>query len=147
MKDINILFGNIINDASRNYQSTIQQNGDCYVDRPKKLPRNLPCPCGSGKKYKKCCFIKGIYENITIEEKQINPDILHTFDHISGVSFDVALSPGQDNKYEAYRYNADGTGDYEPLDIHYKYPPTLKEVMEDLEDDIKELDNGITTST
>lgn len=23
-----------------------------------KTPRNQPCPCGSGKKYKKCCLIK-----------------------------------------------------------------------------------------
>lgn len=25
----------------------------------KKLPRNAPCPCGSGKKYKHCCYGKG----------------------------------------------------------------------------------------
>jgi uncharacterized protein YecA (UPF0149 family) len=24
----------------------------------KKIPRNDPCPCGSGKKYKKCCWLK-----------------------------------------------------------------------------------------
>ncbi|MDR0942113.1 MAG: SEC-C domain-containing protein [Holosporales bacterium] len=23
-----------------------------------KIGRNDPCPCGSGKKYKKCCFLK-----------------------------------------------------------------------------------------
>ena len=33
-----------------------------------KIRRNDPCPCGSGKKYKKCCMNKGteddrIYEN------------------------------------------------------------------------------------
>jgi len=22
---------------------------------PPRLPRNVPCPCGSGKKYKRCC--------------------------------------------------------------------------------------------
>ncbi len=27
-----------------------------------KVGRNDPCPCGSGKKYKKCCMEKGIYE-------------------------------------------------------------------------------------
>ena len=27
------------------------QNGT----KPKKVGRNDPCPCGSGKKYKKCC--------------------------------------------------------------------------------------------
>ena len=26
---------------------------------PKRLPRNAPCPCGSGKKYKNCCSTKG----------------------------------------------------------------------------------------
>jgi preprotein translocase subunit SecA len=31
-------------------QKTIQKN--------KKVGRNDPCPCGSGKKYKKCCFPK-----------------------------------------------------------------------------------------
>jgi uncharacterized protein YecA (UPF0149 family) len=24
-----------------------------------KVGRNDPCPCGSGKKYKKCCYLKG----------------------------------------------------------------------------------------
>lgn len=28
-----------------------------YQARSKKIPRNEPCPCGSGKKYKKCCGI------------------------------------------------------------------------------------------
>ena len=27
--------------------------------REKKVGRNAPCPCGSGKKYKKCCLSKG----------------------------------------------------------------------------------------
>ena len=27
-----------------------------------KLGRNKPCPCGSGKKYKKCCLASGVYE-------------------------------------------------------------------------------------
>ena len=26
----------------------------------KKIGRNDPCPCGSGKKYKKCCYLKGV---------------------------------------------------------------------------------------
>ncbi len=28
------------------------------LKRPKKIGRNSPCPCGSGKKYKKCCMYK-----------------------------------------------------------------------------------------
>ena len=27
------------------------------VTEPKKVGRNSPCPCGSGKKYKKCCLV------------------------------------------------------------------------------------------
>jgi uncharacterized protein YecA (UPF0149 family) len=26
------------------------------VTKSMKIGRNLPCPCGSGKKYKKCCL-------------------------------------------------------------------------------------------
>lgn len=29
------------------------------VIKSKKIGRNDPCPCGSGKKYKKCCLNKG----------------------------------------------------------------------------------------
>lgn len=29
----------------------------------KKIGRNDPCPCGSGKKYKNCCLSSGEYEN------------------------------------------------------------------------------------
>jgi preprotein translocase subunit SecA len=31
------------------------------VNAPK-IGRNDPCPCGSGKKYKKCCLNEGLYE-------------------------------------------------------------------------------------
>ena len=32
------------------------------IDIKKKVGRNEPCPCGSGKKFKKCCIGKGIYD-------------------------------------------------------------------------------------
>ena len=33
-----------------------KEQRDSGTDRkPKKIGRNDPCPCGSGKKYKKCC--------------------------------------------------------------------------------------------
>ena len=39
------------------------------VDRParrsKKVGRNAPCPCGSGRKYKKCCLGKGDGSSVT----------------------------------------------------------------------------------
>jgi hypothetical protein len=44
-----------------------------------KLSRNSPCPCGSGKKYKHCCYCKGfdwqedeagtIYKNVPLSEE------------------------------------------------------------------------------
>jgi hypothetical protein len=30
----------------------------------KKLSRNAPCPCGSGKKYKMCCWGKGVEDDL-----------------------------------------------------------------------------------
>lgn len=32
------------------------------VRKKKKIGRNEPCPCNSGKKFKKCCIDKGIYD-------------------------------------------------------------------------------------
>src|SRR5215831_8629670 len=31
---------------------------------PKKPSRNAPCPCGSGKKYKHCCYGKGVEDDL-----------------------------------------------------------------------------------
>lgn len=45
--------------TSAGYYKPIEQ----YVRENKKVYRNDPCPCGSGKKYKKCCLSKGIYED------------------------------------------------------------------------------------
>ena len=32
-----------------------EQKSSTTVVKPPKIGRNDPCPCGSGKKYKKCC--------------------------------------------------------------------------------------------
>jgi hypothetical protein len=40
----------------------------------KKLSRNAPCPCGSGKKYKHCCFDKG-FEFIEDDEGRVERSI------------------------------------------------------------------------
>jgi len=41
------------------YQYTAPEKGDQKAKQPTvkkdKVGRNEPCPCGSGKKYKKCC--------------------------------------------------------------------------------------------
>lgn len=38
-----------------NTKSSDNQNSNTVVRKQKKIGRNEPCPCGSGKKYKKCC--------------------------------------------------------------------------------------------
>lgn len=40
------------------------QNRKPSVREYKKIGRNDKCPCGSGKKYKKCCLNTGKYENL-----------------------------------------------------------------------------------
>jgi preprotein translocase subunit SecA len=49
-------------DLSRKKKRTMQMSHGDDAERPetvrregKKIGRNAPCPCGSGKKYKKCC--------------------------------------------------------------------------------------------
>ena len=34
-------------------------DGTIQSEKPVKVGRNAPCPCGSGKKYKRCCGNKG----------------------------------------------------------------------------------------
>jgi hypothetical protein len=37
---------------------------------PQKLPRNAPCPCGSGKKYKQCCIDRD-FEWVVLDDGRI----------------------------------------------------------------------------
>lgn len=48
-----------------------------------KVGRNDPCPCGSGKKYKKCCGAQN-------KRKSINASVLPT----SNISFNTAMPSG-----------------------------------------------------
>lgn len=41
--------------AERRKQLYKEQKKSTTIVKPKKVGRNEPCPCGSGKKYKKCC--------------------------------------------------------------------------------------------
>jgi hypothetical protein len=48
-----------------------------------KIGRNDPCPCGSGKKYKKCCFEKDEVPKKKHQFKKIeSPKISGLFDKI-----------------------------------------------------------------
>jgi len=42
-------------DDEKRKQIRKDYNKSKQVIKPKKIGRNEPCPCGSGKKYKKCC--------------------------------------------------------------------------------------------
>ncbi len=66
------IISNAIHDALYNplNDSGISEIDDLFCDYPDvpyqrdrvKIGRNAPCPCGSGKKFKKCCIGKGIYD-------------------------------------------------------------------------------------
>lgn len=37
---------------------SLEEHGHTLVRRVPKIGRNTPCPCGSGKKFKRCCIAK-----------------------------------------------------------------------------------------
>jgi SEC-C motif len=39
----------------------------------KKISRNDPCPCGSGKKYKNCCYGKGVEDDLGVASGRQRP--------------------------------------------------------------------------
>ncbi len=39
-----------------------QKRSTTFVREGRKIGRNEPCPCGSGRKFKQCCMGKGIYD-------------------------------------------------------------------------------------
>lgn len=43
------------NDRRENDDSLANKSANKLMKNSKKIGRNQPCPCGSGKKYKKCC--------------------------------------------------------------------------------------------
>ena len=40
----------------KNYDTDHQEYQEPFVREDRKIGRNEPCPCGSEKKYKKCCL-------------------------------------------------------------------------------------------
>lgn len=38
-------------------------------NKPAKIGRNAPCPCGSGKKYKRCCYDKSVSDSAPLQEQ------------------------------------------------------------------------------
>ncbi|RXK01038.1 preprotein translocase subunit SecA [Arcobacter sp. CECT 8986] len=46
-------------EANENLQTNFQEIDDSISKKEKRISRNEPCPCGSGKKYKNCCGKSG----------------------------------------------------------------------------------------
>ena len=90
--------------------------GDYTVRRPiPKIGRNAPCHCGSGKKYKKCCFEKdqqllrdaSPYEGITMTQLRSMPSLVDDADMIREMrAYELKkLQPAnlnEDQLYQAY---------------------------------------------
>ena len=49
--DLSYLKENFNNDTTKEESENLNQT----VSKSKKISRNAPCPCGSGKKFKHCC--------------------------------------------------------------------------------------------
>lgn len=52
-------------DAQRKLDTIFKEMQDLPTEKqmnrkPPRVGRNEPCPCGSGKKFKKCCLIKSV---------------------------------------------------------------------------------------
>jgi len=82
--------------------------GGYTVRRPiAKIGRNEPCPCGSGRKYKKCCLEKdrermrdaSPYEGITMSQLRASPD------QIDDDAFIQQMSAAELNELDAGRMN------------------------------------------
>lgn len=48
----------IIEGLKESRMAAAQRLGSQEPEKLRKISRNAPCPCGSGKKYKKCCYLK-----------------------------------------------------------------------------------------
>jgi len=57
MQDLLTLSDGLRKEALAEYQQTAgrRTNDGVPVRRPVKVGRNEPCPCGSGRKWKRCC--------------------------------------------------------------------------------------------
>lgn len=68
IKDLNEFYQSIRNFQENGWGGNIESileklsNTSNFFSREEKVGRNDPCPCGSGKKFKKCCLGKSIFE-------------------------------------------------------------------------------------
>lgn len=61
----------------------VKMNFSYLIKQKQKYGRNDPCPCGSGKKYKKCCLIHDDLENALVDEwKKIDSGVIKKGMHL-----------------------------------------------------------------
>jgi hypothetical protein len=63
-------------DVKRNLARKLGLSGESAKEKPGKIGRNDPCPCGSGKKYKKCCLINAKIEAEGENDRTMDPRYL-----------------------------------------------------------------------
>jgi len=62
------------------------------------IGRNDPCPCGSGKKYKKCCMAKDEAKQHTVLEKEWTKSVKEFEKEKKDADEEAAKNPGQTPK-------------------------------------------------
>jgi len=55
-------WNDILSEERREELYKEQKKSGTFVREGRKIGRNEPCPCGSGRKFKQCCMGKGIYD-------------------------------------------------------------------------------------
>ena len=77
-----------------------------------KTGRNAPCPCGSGKKYKKCCLRKDEEEQRqkAMSEYEVNEE---TFDDLEEEEYEVGLGEAEDAWPSDDKSEGTGSNDFE----------------------------------
>ena len=94
-----------------------------------KIGRNAPCPCGSGKKYKKCCLRKDEEEQRqkTISEYQVNEE---NFDDLEEDEDEVDWREAEDAWSSDGKSEGAGSDDFEFKAIYPQIGKSIPEISE-----------------
>ena len=112
--------------------------------------RNAPCPCGSGKKYKRCCAAKSASAEVSSEIEGLKPAIRMK----GGVRFDsysggyVAIVHSWDNMEchgEPKEWRDPKVFATEDEAMHY-YKTSIRPFLEKLMNQLKKDHRGLSTS-
>jgi hypothetical protein len=94
-----------------------------------KTGRNAPCPCGSGKKYKKCCLRKDEEEQRqkTMGEYQVNEEI---FDDLKEDEDEVGWGEAEDAWSSDDKSEGTGSDDFEFEAIYPQIDKSIPDISE-----------------